>query len=347
TRRAWSGEPAREAALWQFPISGFGVGTHRAWSGEPGFGAALWRARRSGLDSGGSARLGSCASAQRPDPFLVRSHAMSQLPGRVLRGLLFSAIMLALFSFPALAKTPRIHAVVGGRIVVAPGQVIEGGTIVMRDGVITAVGAGVPVPADARVWEGDSLTVYPGLIDAFVLPAEAPAAAGPQGPPGRGRGQQAAAQPSRGAAHELSMVRAETRVSEMAPLSKDQTEGLRAAGFAAAQVAPRTGILRGQSAVVGLGEGTPRDLLVKEDAAQVIALEAAREGYPGSLMGAIAVIRQAFLDAKWYRDALAAYARAPHGVERPETNLAWEALQTVIGGKQPALFVADEMLEVL
>ena len=272
---------------------------------------------------------------------------MSQLPGRVLRGLLFSAIMLALFSFPALAKTPRIHAIVGARIVVAPGQVIEGGTIVMRDGVITAVGAGVPVPADARVWEGDSLTVYPGLIDAFVLPAEAPAAAGPQGPPGRGRGQQAAAQPSRGAAHELSMVRAETRVSEMAPLSKDQTEGLRAAGFAAAQVAPRTGIVRGQSAVVGLGEGTPRDLLVKEDAAQVIALEAAREGYPGSLMGAIAVIRQAFLDAKWYRDALAAYARAPHGVERPETNLAWEALQTVIGGKQPALFVADEMLEVL
>src|SRR5439155_1654376 len=176
--------------------------------------------------------------------------------GRVLRGLLFSAIMLALFSFPALAKTPRIHAIVGARIVVAPGQVIEGGTIVMRDGVITAVGGGVPVPADARVWEGDSLTVYPGLIDAFVLPAEAPAAAGPQGPPGR-------------------------------------------------------------------------------------------EGYPGSLMGAIAVIRQAFLDAKWYRDALAAYARAPHGVERPETNLAWEALQTVIGGKQPALFVADEMLEVL
>ena len=32
---------------------------------------------------------------------------MSQLPGRVLRGLLFSAIMLALFSFPALAKGVR------------------------------------------------------------------------------------------------------------------------------------------------------------------------------------------------------------------------------------------------
>ena len=113
------------------------------------------------------------------------------------------------------------------------------------------------------------------------------------------------------------------------------------------QVAPRTGIVRGQSAVVGLRSGEPNDVIVKADAAQVVALEAAREGYPGSLMGAIAVIRQAFMDAKWYRDALAVYQRAPQGKERPEVNLSWAALEPVIAGRQPALFVADEMLEVL
>ncbi len=272
---------------------------------------------------------------------------MPQLPCRLLRGALLGSSVLVLLSLPALAGTPRVHAIVGARIVVAPGQVIARGTLVMRDGVITAVGAGVPVPADARVFDGDSLTIYPGLIDAFVLPTEAPGSAAPQGPPfGRPRTPATPAS-SRGAAHAVAMVRPETRASEMSPLSKEQVEGLRAAGFAAVQVAPRTGIVRGQSAVVGLRQGDPNDVIVKADAAQVVALEASREGYPGSLMGAIAVIRQAFMDAKWYRDALTTYLRVPQGKERPETNLAWAALQPVIAGHQPALFVADEMLEVL
>ncbi|MGH7730529.1 MAG: amidohydrolase family protein, partial [Candidatus Eiseniibacteriota bacterium] len=84
--------------------------------------------------------------------------------------LLIPAAMAACLAFaavpqPAPAATPRVHAIVGARIVAAPGQVIERGTLVMRDGILVAVGAGIPIPADARIWEGDSLTVYPGLID--------------------------------------------------------------------------------------------------------------------------------------------------------------------------------------
>jgi len=272
---------------------------------------------------------------------------MSEPHRRFVTAALAAPLTVALLSLPALAATPRVHAIVGARIVVAPGSVIENGTIVMRDGVITAVGANVPVPADARVWEGDSLTIYPGLIDPFVMPAETPGQGGPQGPPfGRGR-QPAAPAPSRGAAHEVPSVRAEFRISEAPGLGKDQIEGLRAAGFTAAQVAPRTGIVRGQSAVVGLRSGDPNDVIVRADAAQVIALDPARDGYPGSLMGVVAVVRQVFMDAKWYRDALAVYQKAPQGKKRPEVNLAWAALQPVIAGQQPALFVADEMLEVL
>jgi imidazolonepropionase-like amidohydrolase len=265
-------------------------------------------------------------------------------------------IALALFALLALAPpplasaaTPRVHAIVGARIVTAPGQVIERGTIVMRDGLIVAVGADVPVPADARIWPGDSLTVYPGMIDAFVMPAEPPPAprpgATPGAPPARLPLQ---TQPSRGATHELAAVHPETRMIESLPLPGDQLEALRAAGFAVAQVAPRRGIVRGATAVIGLGDGAPNANVVKEDASQVVALETAPQGYyPGSLMGAIAVIRQAFMDARWYRDVQAAYADAPAGKERPQTNAAWEAMQPAIAGSQPVLFVADEMLEVL
>jgi imidazolonepropionase-like amidohydrolase len=255
---------------------------------------------------------------------------------------LFAALLLPARS---LAVTPRVHAIVGARIVTAPGQVIERGTIVMRDGVIVAVGANVAVPADARIWKGDSLTVYAGLIDPFVTPAEPPPVAG-AAPPGRPSSVQPAG-PVRGAAHELSSVHPEARVVESLPLAKEQIEALRAAGFAAAQIAPRRGIVRGTSAVTGLADGEPNAALIAPDVAQVISIEGNRESYPASLMGGIAVIRQAFLDARWYRDVHAAYDKSPNGKEPPETNVSWEALQPVVRGTQPVWFLASDMLEVL
>src|SRR5688572_10136822 len=59
--------------------------------------------------------------------------------------------------------SPRVHALVGARVVTAPDTVIENGTVIVRDGVIEAVGAGLTAPADARVWELRGRTVYAGF----------------------------------------------------------------------------------------------------------------------------------------------------------------------------------------
>src|SRR5437016_12675609 len=61
-------------------------------------------------------------------------------------------------------NTPAVHAFTNARIVTAPGKVIEKGTLVIRNGVITAVGASAAIPADARVWDMSGMTLYPGLI---------------------------------------------------------------------------------------------------------------------------------------------------------------------------------------
>jgi imidazolonepropionase-like amidohydrolase len=248
--------------------------------------------------------------------------------------LVLAALSLLVFGgLAAHADAPGVHAIVGARIVTAPGQVIEKGTIVMRDGLIAAVGAKVAVPADARVWDGTGLTVYPGLIDPHVTAEAAPAARG-------------AAAPSRGAAHELSTVRPETRAVTSLPLSENQLEALRAAGFAAAQVAPSRGILRGTSAVIGLGRGSANASVLRSDAAQVIALQPDTAGYPGSLMGVVAVIRQALSDARWYAQVEGQYAKSS-GKPRPDANVSWEALGPLVAGQQNALFVANDMLDVL
>ena len=65
----------------------------------------------------------------------------------------------------ASADAPNVYAIKGAKIVTVSGAPIASGTLVIRNGLIEAVGASIEAPADARVIEGNGLTVYPGLID--------------------------------------------------------------------------------------------------------------------------------------------------------------------------------------
>ena len=64
-------------------------------------------------------------------------------------------------------NTPQTHALTNVRIVQTPGRVIEQGVVILRDGVIEAVGDDVQIPADAHVWDYTGHTVYAGLIEMF------------------------------------------------------------------------------------------------------------------------------------------------------------------------------------
>ena len=70
-------------------------------------------------------------------------------------------------SLSTLSTAPLdIYAITNARIVTVSGPKIEHGTVVIRNGLIAAVGDKVSAPSDARVIDGSGLTVYPGLIDA-------------------------------------------------------------------------------------------------------------------------------------------------------------------------------------
>ena len=86
-------------------------------------------------------------------------------------------------------------AIRGGTVVTVTGATIPKGTVVIRGGLIAAVGADVPIPADARIIDATGMMVYPGLFDSYTnlgLPSPTPAAGGG----GRGGGGM-----DRGAAH--------------------------------------------------------------------------------------------------------------------------------------------------
>ena len=61
-----------------------------------------------------------------------------------------------------------VHALVGGKVVVKPGETLDGATVVIRDGYIEAVGKNIVAPADARVWDANGLTIYAGFIESYL-----------------------------------------------------------------------------------------------------------------------------------------------------------------------------------
>src|SRR5713101_7214656 len=76
------------------------------------------------------------------------------------------------FTVPAPAQRPHdlrptVFAIRDARVVAEPGKVLPKATVVIRDGLIEAVGPDVKAPADALAIDGKGLTVYPGFIDAL------------------------------------------------------------------------------------------------------------------------------------------------------------------------------------
>ncbi|UXI67359.1 amidohydrolase family protein [Tahibacter amnicola] len=242
-------------------------------------------------------------------------------------------------------NTPRWVALTHARLVIRPGQVVEDGTLVMRDGVIVSAGRGA-APKGALELDVAGKTIFAGFIEAQsdyaqvadpAAAAPAPAVAMPYSPV-----------PQQGARHWNARVRPERDLSESLKPDAKKAESLRKLGFTSVVSTPEKGIFRGQSAVISLAD-TPRvnDALIKPRVGQHLSFENSSfpsTEYPGSLMGAIALIRQTFHDARWQHDRIAWQAKH-RNAERVAANLALDALQGPMSGAQPVVFVAEDELD--
>ena len=242
----------------------------------------------------------------------------------------FLSILVSFSAGAARAAPPKVHALTGARVVVAPGKVLPKATVVVRDGLVAAVGENLAVPADAQLWDLTGKTLYPGLIDPWVVRSWPLDKA-------EDRPQTANANP---------LVRAERSIVDRLRDDKSWSD-LRAAGFTTALVVPSDGIFRGSGALVNLGDD-PRTALLREDAVQAVALRSPRgfDGYPESTMGAVALFRQTISDARWQRKAAASF-RATPAQSRPAHDSSLAALERAAHGEQPIVFEADSSLDLL
>jgi len=244
------------------------------------------------------------------------------------------------------------YAITNARIVTVTGPVIDRGTVVIRNGLIAAAGANVTAPPDARVIDGTGLTVYPGLIDSYTnlgLPEAAPSPS-PAGGGGGGaflllaQQQRPAAGPN---STQPAGLQPEVMVEDVIRPGGSEIEAARNIGITTALTLPRSGIWLGQSALINLAGDTPQQMIVRSPVAMHVGFTPLRAGgYPGSLMGVFAQLRQMMVDAQRYRDSLQIYERSPRGMRRPETDRSLAALIPVIEGRMPVVMLANSEREI-
>ncbi|MBI1746370.1 MAG: amidohydrolase family protein [Acidobacteria bacterium] len=261
------------------------------------------------------------------------------------------------------AERPRVYALTNAKIITAPGKTIEKGIIVLRDGLIEAVGAQATIPADAVEIDGSGKTVYPGLIDGYSHMGLRPAPTAPEASAETRRpGRTGLASPlglaprpesPAGAIHPLSGVRPETQARNLiVPFEgeNNDAERYRRVGITTVLTVPDSGIFRGESALINLKDGVATSgVILKGAVAQHVAFQYGgfRGSYPTSLMGAAAAFRQVLLDADRYLIWKKRYAANPTGMKRPEYSSAFEALAPVLDRQRPIIFEVDRTQDAL
>ena len=214
---------------------------------------------------------------------------------------------------------PRAWALTNATVHASPGKTIEDGTVVMRDGIITAVGAKVKIPKQATIIDMDGKHIYAGFIESWLDVKTVKKDTSLQ-------------------ANWNSNMRAYLKGADLFHPKEKSLKELHGLGFTTAHVTPKGGIFQGSSGLVQLGQ-IPK--VLSNNVAQVVEYAAGGWGakeYPTSLLGAIAFIRQGFLDADWYSKSQAILAKYPDGNEPIQADRSLEELSNAKRNRQPFVF---------
>lgn len=266
---------------------------------------------------------------------------------RCASALCFAALLFLVFHLPvadAQGGEPQYFAIRGAKVFPVSGPPMEGATVVVSRGIITAIGKDAAIPPEALVIDGKGLNVYPGLVDAFTdvgIPAAPPAGgegSGLRRPQERANGPEdrPASTPWRSGADE-------------ANLSDKRIETWRNGGFTTVICAPKGGFFPGQAAVLNLAGERAGDMVVKSPVGVPLSFQGTGGfggGFPDSLLGVLSYIHQVWLDTDWSMKAQAIYEKNPRGAARPRYDRTEAALAEVLEDHTLVLVPANNRVQL-
>ncbi len=212
-----------------------------------------------------------------------------------------------------------------------PENVISNGMFAIREGKFTAVGKSIDIPKNSIVIDLEGKEVYPSFIDLYSNfgisePKKAENGNGPQ------------YDASREGFYWNDHIRPDTDAISHFKFDTKEAEKFHKAGFGVVNTHVPDGIIRGTGMLVALTpEVSEGDRILDEKSSQYLSFKKSvqsKQSYPTSIMGAMALLRQVYLDAKWYA-----------GGNAKNKDLALEALNNNKDLVQ--IFAAEDLLNEL
>lgn len=195
-------------------------------------------------------------------------------------------------------NTSNYTAFTNAKIYVTPNQVINNGTLLIKDGIVVSSGTSVSIPSNAVVIDVTGKTIYPSFIDIYTDFGIKK----PSSPSGNSRAPQYDA--SREGYYWNDHIRPDQNAVNYFEFDIKKAEELRKAGFGVVTSHIDDGIIQGTGVLVTLApEGSDATRLLDEKVGQFSGTsksKTSRQAYPTSLMGTMALLRQVNHDADWY-----------------------------------------------
>ncbi|MES2892671.1 MAG: amidohydrolase family protein [Bacteroidota bacterium] len=200
--------------------------------------------------------------------------------------------------------TPRegFYAFINATIYKDANIKLENATLIIRKGKVESIGNKATVPAGAIIVDCKGKYIYPSFIDPWSDYGTPTTRIATTTGGGFGRTTQMVSN-TKGAYGWNQAIRSETDMSAIFETNEMKAKELRGLGFGTVLTHQMDGIARGSGAVVTLGAEKENKVVLKAKAAAFYSFNkgSSTQDYPTSLMGSIALLRQNFLDAQWYK----------------------------------------------
>lgn len=191
-----------------------------------------------------------------------------------------------------------VYAFIHSKIYVDDAVVLTDATLIIKKGIIQAVGNNLNIPAEATIIDCSGKWIYPSFIDAesdYGMP-----------PVGRGGGTYynfEMESKKKGPFAWNQAIQPENSAMQMFSSVPALAADMRKAGFGAVMSHYHDGIARGSSVLVALGDEKNQVNVLKAPVAAHYSFSkgSSTQSYPNSMMGSVALLRQTYYDAIWYK----------------------------------------------
>ena len=223
-------------------------------------------------------------------------------------------------------------AITGGTVYPVSGPKIENGTVILRDGKVVAVGAGLAVPAGAQRIDAAGKWVTPGFVNGGtqIGVVEIGAVGDTRDAYARGKDQIAAS------VHVWEGFNARSVL--IAPAREE--------GITTVVIMPGGGLIAGQAGITDLDAPETATRSLHGPVAMVAEIGNAQQGGVGSRGELLGKLRELLSDARFYARNRAAFDRGDSR-SLSATRADLDALQPVLAGTLPMLVEADRESDIL